>query len=361
MNRTAPETNSRDDLHEALWLRTRGGALEVGTAPTPTPGAFEIVVRARAVAVNPVDAMGGIARRVVYPWLAFPAILGSDVAGEIVAIGAEVTNFTVGDRVTGYAVGTERSRNAPAEGAFQTQVTLMETMSARLPDSLSFADACVLPLALTTAAAGLFERDQLALELPTFPPTPRESTVVIFGAATSVGMNAVQLAHNAGYRVVATASEKNFPLLQTLGADALVDYHNTDLVDQLVQHLIGHNLAGTLAIASGSLRQAIAVTAAHGTAGTRRISSAHPTPITTMRGRLARRRGITVSAIWGGSPKDTFVGSAIWNDYLARALADGSHTAAPAANIVGHGLAAIPEALNRIKNGAQAEKFVVTL
>ena len=357
----APHFLHPADLHEALWLRSRGRALEIGSATTPSPGESEVVIRARAVAVNPIDALGGFARWVVLPWLTYPAVLGSDVAGEIVAVGSRVEGLQVGDRVVGYAVGVERSRNAAAEGAFQTHVTLMASMCARLPDSVSFTDACVLPLALTTAAAGLFEQDQLALELPTTPTTRRDATVLIFGAATSVGMNAVQLAHNAGYRVVATASTKNFPLLHSLGADVLVDYHDSDLVDQLVRHLDGHILVGTLAIVSGSLRTAIAVSTARGTVDGRRISSAHPTPVTTIRGRIARRRGITVSAIWGGSPKDTDLGPALWNGYVTRALADGTHRAVPAANVVGHGLGAIPLALTRVKNGAQAEKFVVTL
>ncbi|QHC67838.1 alcohol dehydrogenase catalytic domain-containing protein [Rathayibacter sp. VKM Ac-2759] len=347
--------------HEALRLRSRFGSLEVGAAPVPTPGPGEVVVRAGAVAVNPVDALPGIARGFVYPWLSYPAVLGSDVAGEVVAVGSGVTTLAVGDRVAGFAVGAERSRNSPAEGAFQTHVTLLATLCAPIPDALSFADASVLPLALTTAAAGLFEGDQLALELPRVDTPARGTTVLVLGAATSVGMNAVQLARSAGHRVVATASSRNTGLLRGLGADAVVDYHDSDAVAQLVRALDGHDLAGTMAVASGSLPIALAVDSARGVGGVRRIASAHPTPVTTLRAALARRRGVQVSAIWGGSPKDTPVGEGIWNHYLPAALVDGRHRAAPQSRVVGHGLAAIPEALARLRRGASAEKFVVTL
>ncbi|SMH28312.1 NADPH:quinone reductase [Rathayibacter oskolensis] len=358
---TNPAQHEAPDWHEALWLRTRFGSLEVGEAPVPAPGPSEVVVRARAVAVNPVDAMNGIARRVVYPWLSYPAVLGSDVAGEVVAVGDGVTTLAVGDRVAGFAVGAERSRDSPAEGAFQSHVTLLATLCARLPDTLSFEDASVLPLALTTAAAGLFEADQLGLELPALGGPARGTTVLVLGAATSVGMNAVQLARSAGHRVVATASLGNAGLLRELGAESVVDYHDADAVDQLVRILDGHDLVGTLAVAGGSLPIALALDRARGVGGRRRIASAHPTPVTALRAALARRRGVHVSAIWGGSPKDTAVGPAVWNDYLPAALADGRHRAAPEARVVGHGLAAIPEALARLRAGARAEKFVVTL
>lgn len=349
-----------EDDHAALWLNSRG-PLQVGPAPVRNPGADEIIVRAHAIAVNPIDALGALARRVVLPWLRYPAVLGSDIAGEVAAVGSAVTDFTIGDRVVGYAVGVERSRNAPAEGAFQTHVTLLEHMSSPIPEAMSYADASVLPLALTTAAAGLFEEGQLSLELPSAAARERNQDVLIFGGATSVGMNAIQLARNAGYRVVATASPQNFALLSGLGAAELVDYHDPGMVQQIIRNLSGHYLAGTLAIASGSLRDAIVVNAATAITGTSRVASAHPTPETKIRGLIARRRGVHVSAVWGGSPLSTTVGPAIWRTFLRSALADGRYKAAPAPIVVGHGLESIPPALDRLSAGVRAGKIVVTL
>jgi len=349
------------EKHSALWLDSLRGSLRVGEAPVPAPGPGEVVVRARAVAVNPIDAMGGIVRRVVLPWLRYPVVLGSDVAGDIVAVGPSVTGLRVGERVVGYAVGVEKSCNKPAEGAFQTHVVLKQHLCSPLPDTVSFEEAAVLPLALTTAAAGLFETDQLALIAPTSRAPERAETVLIFGGATSVGMNAIQLARNAGYDVIATASPRNFGLLQRLGAGVVVDYHDPDVVERIIRHLHGRHLVGTLAIASGSLRQAITVNASTSVTGTQRVASAHPTPDTRIRGALARRRGIQVSAIWGGTPKDTPVGPAIWNGFLPVALAERRYQTAPTPLITGHGLDAIPDALKRLRKGVSAEKIVVTL
>lgn len=357
-----------EEVHSALWLDSTRGSLRVGSAPVPTPGPGDVIVRARAVAVNPIDGLGGVARRVVLPWLHYPAVLGSDVAGEVVAIGSSVQGMTIGDRVVGYAVGVEKNRNNPAEGAFQSHVALMARMCSVLPDAISFEAAAVLPLALTTAAAGLFEKDQLDLVLPTAKPTeptakPTEQgqTVVIFGGATSVGMNAIQLARNAGYDVIATASTRNFEFLQSLGDGALVDYHDSDVIEKINRHLDGRHLAGILALANGSLSQAIAVAISTVGPATKRIASAHPTPVTRIRGALARRHGVHVSAIWGGTPKDTPVGPAIWNAFLPSALAEQRYKPAPTALVIGHGLAVIPDALARIRTGVSAQKIVVTL
>lgn len=347
--------------HQALWLTSPRAALQVGPATPREPAADEVIVRARAIAMNPIDAMGAVARRVVLPWLRYPAVLGYDVAGEVTAVGSGVTALRVGDRVVGFAAGLERSRNSAAEGAFQSHVTLLANLCSPLPDDVEFEQAAVLPLALTTAAAGLYEADQLALPLPTATAPDRGETVLIFGAATSVGMNAVQLARNSGYRVVATASRQNFELITTLGATAMVDYNDDDMVQQLIDHLAGHTLVGTMAIASGSLTDAIAVSASPAVTGTRRVASAHPTPVTAIRARFARRRGVQVTAIWGGRPLDTAVGPAVWSTFLPAALAEKRYVTAPQPIIVGHGLEAIPEALVRMRAGVRAAKLVVTL
>ncbi len=106
-------------INEALWLLSPNGRFEVRAAPRPTAGPGEVVVRVRAVALNPVDALTGPLRRVVTPWVRYPTVIGSDVAGELVEIGEGVTRLRVGDRVLGYAAGQERARNTPSEGAFQ--------------------------------------------------------------------------------------------------------------------------------------------------------------------------------------------------------------------------------------------------
>ena len=196
--------------------------------------------------------MPGLARGFVYPWLRHPAVLGTDVAGVVVAVGAPgpsgAVRLEVGDRVVGFASGQERFRNDPAYGAFQRFVVLAADLTARVPDDVRLVDAAVLPLGLSTAGAGLFEPDQLGLALPGAEVVDRGATVLVWGASTSVGSNAVQLATAAGYRVVATAGPASFTRVRELGAAEVVDYGDGTAVDALVAALAGQTLAGTVAI-----------------------------------------------------------------------------------------------------------------
>jgi NADPH:quinone reductase-like Zn-dependent oxidoreductase len=343
----------------ALWLARPGAKFEVGSASYTPPQANEVVVRVRAIAVNFVDAIPGIAYRIILPWLKFPAVLGSDAAGEIVEVGAAVTRLRVGDRVVGHAVGLEKSRNTPAEGAFQHYVVLMDHMVCRIPDSLSFEQASVLPLAMSTASCGLFQSDQLGLALPIANPVDKAETVAIWGGSTSVGINAIQLVRNAGYSVVATSSPRSFDYLKSLGAESVVDRNSPTAVADLIASIGESPLAGVLAIGAGSLTPAIELS--RRTNGTKCVSSAHPSPVTNVRARLARRHGVRVSTIWGGTLKDNEVGPAIYADFLATALVSGAYRAAPEATIVGAGLASIPDALQQLKGGISLTKLVVTI
>ena len=243
-------------------------------------------------------------------------------------------------------------------GAFQHYVVLLAYMASPIPDSLSFAKAAVLPLQLSTAATGLFQKDGLGLALPTANPTPRNETVLVWGGSTGVGCNAIQLARSAGYRVVATASPHNFDLLRRLGASAVVDRHSPSAVDDLVTAIGQGPLAGSLAIGAGSLPKVMQVAAR--APGARRVSSAAPGLVTRLLS-LRAPTGVTVSGIWGGSLKDNEVGPAIYADFLPTALASGAYQAAPPAEIVGDGLEAIPAGLKRLRRGVSARKLVVTI
>ena len=346
-----------DPEGRARWTR-RNGASSIGPATYTHPGDDQIVVRVRAIAVNPIDALPVPARYVVLPWLDYPAVLGSDVAGDVVESGSGVRRLKVGDRVVGQAVGVERSRNRPAEGAFQQFVVLSDNLTTPIPDELSFSQAAVLPLALSTAAVGLFQDDQLALALPRAGAADRNEVVVVWGASTSVGSNAVQLARNAGYAVLATASPRNFDYVRSLGAEAAVDYRSATAVEDLVREVAGRPVAGIIAIGAHALGPCLKLAAVTGTG---RVASSQPTPLTRLRARLARRHGITLSAIWGGTLKDNDIGKTIYADFLPEALADGRFRAAPEAIVVGEGLEAIPTALKRLGRGVSARKVVVTV
>jgi NADPH:quinone reductase-like Zn-dependent oxidoreductase len=343
----------------ALWLSKPGGRFEVAAAPYTPPAAGEVVVRVWAVALNFVDGMPGPLRRVILPWVTYPAVIGSDVAGEVVEVGPGVTRLRPGDRVLGHAFGISKSQNRPAEGAFQHYAVLVEHMVCPIPDSLPFEQAAVLPLTLSTAATGLFQPDHLGLVLPGADPAERAEAVLVWGGSTAVGSNAIQLARNAGYRVVATASPHNFDYLRLLGAADAVDRRSPAAIDEIVDRIGDRPLAGALAIGRGSIGPTVAIAAR--ARGSRRIAAAMPAWAIRLQARRAPRLGVAVTAIWGGTLRDNEVGPAIYTGFLPVALADDSYWAAPEATVAGHGLAAIPDALRQLRRGVSATKLVVTL
>jgi len=142
---------------------------------------------------------------------------------------------------------------------------------------MTFAEAAVLPLAINTAAAGLFQKDFLALPLPQPPsmssasaPSPPSATgagatLLVWGGSSSVGACAIQLARASGLDVVATASVHNHALCRSLGARAVIDHAAADAVPQLVRALQRRRVAGafdaiseaaTLRATAAVLRQA---------------------------------------------------------------------------------------------------------
>jgi NADPH:quinone reductase-like Zn-dependent oxidoreductase len=345
--------------NEAFWQPSASGRPRVSTAPYTSPRAGEVVVRVRAVALNPIDVMPGLARRLLLPWLTYPTVLGSDVAGVVVDVGEQVARLRPGDRVVGHAVGIAKGRNRAADGAFQTHAVLLQHMVATIPDTLPFEQAAVLPLGLSTAASGLFQPDHLALNLPQAHAVDTGQTVLVWGGSTSVGSNGIQLARNAGYRVITTASAKNVDYVRELGAAEVVDYHAKDVVEQLVAAVGSSPLVGVLAIGGGSVTRGLQVAAR--TPGRTRVAAAQPGFAVALRQRRARRLDVPLSAIWGGSLKNNEVGPAVYVDFLSTALATGRYVAAPPPIVVGDGLEQITAGMRRLKEGMSAGKVVVTL
>jgi NADPH:quinone reductase-like Zn-dependent oxidoreductase len=367
----------------ALWLNAKRAPFTVGPAPYTAPRADEIVVRVRAVAVNPFDrviqTMGGI----ITPWITTPFVVGSDVAGDVVEIGSAVTRLKIGDRVVGFAAGTDKLRNRAAEGAFQNYVVLLAHMAAPIPDAMTFEEAAVLPLGLSTAACGLFQKDFLAMNAPSASAARTGKTLLVWGGSTSVGSNAIQLAVAAGYDVVTTASPRNFAYVKRLGAREAFDYRSKTVIADIVSALRDEKIAGALAIGVGSAVACIDIVGA--CKGDRFVALASPPTsfdaVPAGRGRLrhlvpaiarmlagtmtqtlqARLRGVRTKMIWGSTLIANEVGPMIFEAFLPAALAEARFIAAPSPTVVGTGLAQIPAALERQRLGVSATKLVVTL
>jgi hypothetical protein len=105
---------------------------------------------------------------------------------------------------------------------------------------------------MSTAACGLFQKDQLALDYPSENARPTGKTLLVWGGSTSVGSNAIQLAVAAGYQVITTASPVNFEYVKALGASYAVNYKSPTVVNELIEAFRGRTIAGAIAIGATS-------------------------------------------------------------------------------------------------------------
>ena len=201
----------------AVRYHETGGpdVLQVDDVEPPDPGHGEVVVDVHAAGVNPVDTYF---RTGEYPLPELPWVPGSDVAGVVGAVGPDVSEFEVGDRVFGTGLG----RTVP--GTHAEQIAAPVDLLARLPDDASFLEGAAVALVGVTAWQALVGYADLE---------PAE-TCLIHGGSGGVGHVAVQLAEASGATVVTTASERYHDHLRDLGANAVLDYRRDDLEDAIV-------------------------------------------------------------------------------------------------------------------------------
>lgn len=226
---------------KAVQIRAHGGidVLEHVDVGEPAPRPDEVLVRVRACALNHLDlwVRGGIPG----VQFAFPHVLGSDIAGEVVAVGELCHRVRPGMRVL-LAPGLSCRQclrcfegrdnecrayklfGAGVAGGYRELMTAPEYSVIPIPESLSFIEASAAPLVYLTAWHMLMRRAALQ---------PGEEVVVI-AASSGVGMAAVQIAKLFQCRVVATAGgQEKMEKARALGADAVVDHYNDDFALQL--------------------------------------------------------------------------------------------------------------------------------
>jgi NADPH:quinone reductase-like Zn-dependent oxidoreductase len=366
--------------NQAAWLSAKSAKpLEVKSAPYTPPGENEIVVKNGAVAINPLDWFKQAAGNMMFSWIKYPFVMGSDLAGEVVEVGKGVTHFKVGDRVLGHAVGMDQRSNKSSEGAFQEYTVIRTSLTSPIPSFMSYENACVLPLCLSTAACGMFMKDFLALPYPSVPPQPNGKTLLVWGGSTSVGSNAIQLAVASGHEVIATASPKNFDFVRRLGAAEVYDYRSPTVVRDIIAAFKIRESAGAFAIGNGSLKACIEIVAA--SKGRKFVAQASinlPDEIpSSAMGWMSAGLSIGMSSmsltvksklkrvdskfIFGSDLMANEVGRVIYEDFLPGALAEGKYIAAPEPQVIGKGLEHIQEGMDLHKNGVSAKKVVISL
>lgn len=186
-------------------------SLSLGEAPTPEISSTDVLIEVKAAGLNRADLMQKMGMYPPPPGAS--EVLGLEVAGVVSAIGGEVTEWAVGDRVCALLAG----------GGYAEFAAVDEGSILPLPDRLSFAEGACLPEAMMTVWANAFLRCGLQ---------PGES-FLMHGGTSGIGVMGIQMAKIAGAGTIfATAgSDEKVAACQDLGADVAINYRNQDFVE----------------------------------------------------------------------------------------------------------------------------------
>ncbi|XP_071721528.1 chloroplast envelope quinone oxidoreductase homolog [Rutidosis leptorrhynchoides] len=180
--------------------------------PIPKPGKGELLLKLEATSINPVD--WKIQKGMLRPFLPLkiPWIPATDVAGEVLDVGAGVKNFKAGDKVVSML-------NSFKGGGLSEYAVSSDKLTVSRPPEVSAADGAGLPVAGLTALQALTYHGGLTLD-KTSPAT----NILVTAASGGVGHYAIQLAKLSNAHVTATCGARNIDLVKSLGADEVLDY-----------------------------------------------------------------------------------------------------------------------------------------
>lgn len=207
--------------------------------PTPTPKSNDILVQIVATTVSAGDwrarsltmpkGLGLVGRLVFGITGPRKQILGTEFSGVVVAKGADVTNFKIGDAVIGFP--------GASFGAHAEFITMPANGKVvRKPDNLSFEDAAAIPFGATTAYDFLVNKTKLQ----------KGQTVLINGASGAVGSACVQIAKHIGAHVTGVCSGKNVALVKEIGADNVINYREQSVISPTDTYDVVVDTVGTL-------------------------------------------------------------------------------------------------------------------
>ncbi|MFT6956973.1 MAG: NADPH2:quinone reductase [Halieaceae bacterium] len=226
---------------KAVFYQEHGPAevLQVGELDIPEPGPDQVLVKIGATSINPIDRRLRAGELTEYITRTYPVVPGWDMAGRIVKLGVNVTDWQVGDDILGLAFTWSIQHGSYAEYA-----PIDVSAITRKPVQLSFEEASALPLVSLTAWQALIEFGELK---------PGQSVLIQAGAG-GLGSIAIAIAKHLGARVYTTTRQVNFSYVKSLGADVLIDYtvedyrevvrsHEPDGVDLVLESLLGGGIA----------------------------------------------------------------------------------------------------------------------
>ncbi|MHA3737791.1 NADP-dependent oxidoreductase [Pseudomonas sp. Eth.TT006] len=199
----------------------------IGEVPAPTVGPDDVLVEVHASSINQLDSKISSGEfKLILPYQ-FPLVLGNDLAGVVVEVGAQVTRFQAGDEV--YA----RPPQARI-GTFAELIAVNQDALAPKPANVSMAQAASLPLVALTAWQVLVETARLQ----------KGQKVLIHAGSGGVGTLAIQLAKHLGAYVATTTSTANVEWVKALGADEVIDYKKQNFAEVLHDYDVVLNSLG---------------------------------------------------------------------------------------------------------------------
>jgi NADPH:quinone reductase len=218
---------------KVIHIAAPGGPeqLQLSTRPVPSPGEGEVLVRVEAAGVNRPDVMQRQGRYPPPPGAS--DLPGMEIAGEIVALGANVKGVVVGDKITSLLPG----------GGYAEYALAAAPLCMPIPTGLSMVEAAAIPETFMTVWTNLFERGGCKAG----------DTVLIHGGTSGIGTTAIQLATALGAKVYATAgSQDKARACEKLGAVRGIDYRTEDFVEVIKAATKGYGIDVTLDMVAGS-------------------------------------------------------------------------------------------------------------
>lgn len=343
--------------HKAAILKKKNTPFVVEQRPTPAPGPKELLIEIKSIALNPIDYLQ---RSMGFPKINYPAILGSDIAGVVVAVGDAVSSDApkVGQRVVAYAPSFFVQGKADY-GALQEKALVPAENAVAIPDSMSFNDASVMPMAVQTAWGGW---RNIGVSFDTKHTPADKMGVLVWGAGGSVGTGALQTAKHMGFYVYATASARQHEHLKSLGAHRMFDYKDKDVTAQIIAAAKEDGVTiDTAYIGVGDYRPSLEILKALKGSGAAKVASA-PFSFGMLWWKLFPHWRSTelkfVTPPEGEAAQREFF-HFVFGVYLKQALPSGEYKPATKVRVVPGGLEAAETAVFEFKQGVSGVKLVL--